>query len=406
MVNKYNPPTSVRHPTGMKIYADLTGNRKKYRIKSLYDNIVRKKKELLDEAMPKILDGYCNKSDKPREVAESEAKEFMQIIEDSANYQFNYSHAIAYCMVGYLCGYYRHYYPLEFITSYLNNAANDADIQMGTECARRLGITITMPKWGYSRSDYFFDKEKKIIAKGLSSIKYMSAQATDKLYSMSRSGKNRTFTSILQDIVKEGVLNTKQLDILIKIDFFSEFGNERSLLFIADAFFNLFKKGEAKQLSRDKVEESPFRELIQKYSTDKKKDGTPASSYTIIDMGSILNGIDDVVKAVNMPDLSLADKVKNFEEVAGYVGYTTGKEEDRRKLFITDIKPLYRKKDKKQFGYSFFTKSIGSGVEARFTVFNRMYNLVPVNKGDIIYCNRFTRDGPYFRMDEYSVITG
>lgn len=50
--------------------------------------IGRKQKDRLDAAMPSILNGYCNKSDKPREEAEQEAKEFLQIIEDSASYQF------------------------------------------------------------------------------------------------------------------------------------------------------------------------------------------------------------------------------------------------------------------------------------------------------------------------------
>lgn len=50
--------------------------------------IGRKQKERLDATMPSILEGYCNKSDKPREMAEAEAKEFLQVIEDSASYQF------------------------------------------------------------------------------------------------------------------------------------------------------------------------------------------------------------------------------------------------------------------------------------------------------------------------------
>lgn len=50
--------------------------------------IGRKQKERLDAAMPSILEGYCHKSDKPRDVAENEAKEFLQVIEDSASYQF------------------------------------------------------------------------------------------------------------------------------------------------------------------------------------------------------------------------------------------------------------------------------------------------------------------------------
>lgn len=50
--------------------------------------IGRKQKDRLEKAMPQILEGYCKMSDKPREVAEQEAKAFLQIIEDSANYQF------------------------------------------------------------------------------------------------------------------------------------------------------------------------------------------------------------------------------------------------------------------------------------------------------------------------------
>lgn len=50
--------------------------------------IGRKQKDRLDKALPDILNGYCNKSSKPREEAEEEAREFLQIIEDSASYQF------------------------------------------------------------------------------------------------------------------------------------------------------------------------------------------------------------------------------------------------------------------------------------------------------------------------------
>lgn len=70
------------------MYAELAGNRKNRRIKSRRGNKLRKQKDRLDAAMPSILEGYCSKSDKPREIAEQEAKEFLQIIEDSASYQF------------------------------------------------------------------------------------------------------------------------------------------------------------------------------------------------------------------------------------------------------------------------------------------------------------------------------
>ena len=39
-MNKYNIPTSVRQLIELKMYSELIGNCKKYRIKSLYDNII------------------------------------------------------------------------------------------------------------------------------------------------------------------------------------------------------------------------------------------------------------------------------------------------------------------------------------------------------------------------------
>ena len=50
--------------------------------------IGRKDKERLEKAMPQILEGYCKNSTQPRNIAEEEAKIFLQIIEDSASYQF------------------------------------------------------------------------------------------------------------------------------------------------------------------------------------------------------------------------------------------------------------------------------------------------------------------------------
>lgn len=50
--------------------------------------IARKQRDRLDAALPSILEGYCQKSSQPRAQAEREAKEFLQIIADSASYQF------------------------------------------------------------------------------------------------------------------------------------------------------------------------------------------------------------------------------------------------------------------------------------------------------------------------------
>lgn len=50
--------------------------------------IARKKEDILQKMLPKILDGYCSKSDKPRQQAEEEANEFIQILKDASSYMF------------------------------------------------------------------------------------------------------------------------------------------------------------------------------------------------------------------------------------------------------------------------------------------------------------------------------
>ena len=363
--------------------------------------IGRKQKARLEAAMPSILNGYCEKSPQPREVAEQEAKEFLQIIEDSANYQFGYNHSIAYCMLSYLCAYYRYHYPIEFITSFFNNAANEEDIRNGTAYANRVGIRITMPKWGLSKSDYFFDKDRNIIAKGLSSIKYMSAGIAEELYTLAHEKQYTRFVDVLRDIDLKTSINTRQLDILIKLDFFSDFGNQRELLRITDLFYEFFKKGSVKKLSKEKIDGTALEPIVSRYSTGVTKSGQFAKSYTILDIESIMLETEDAIRDLHMEDLSDLVKVQNFADVMGYAGYVSGKEEDRRKLYITDVYPLVRKRDGAQFGYSILTKSIGSGVESRFTVFNSTYNQEPIRKGDIIYCEAYLREGQYFRMKKY-----
>ena len=366
--------------------------------------IGRKQKDRLDKAMPSILEGYCQKSPQPREVAEQEAKEFLQVIEDSASYQFGYNHSIAYCLLGYLCAYYRYYHPIEFITSFLNNAANEDDIRNGTAYANKVGIKISMPKWGLSKSEYFFDKEKNIIAKGLTSIKYMGSGIAEELYKLAPERTYTKFVDILADLDSKTSINTRQLDILIKLDFFSDFGNQRELIRISEMFYDTFKKGQAKKISKDKVDGTPLEPIVSKYSVGVTKSGGVAKSYTLLDVKSIMSEVEDAIKDIHMDDLGDLLKVRNFVDVMGYVGYVSGKEEDRRKLYVLDVFTLVRKKDNKQFGYSIITKSIGSGIESRFTVVNKIYDQDPIKKGDIIYCKSFEKNGQYYRLTGYNKI--
>ena len=209
---------------------------------------------------------------------------------------------------------------------------------------------------------------------------------------------------LLADLDKETSINSRQLDILIKLDFFSDFGNQRELLRMVDLFLNTFKKGDAKKVKKSEVDGTPLEDIVKRYAVGVTKSGGEAKSYTLLDVASILKESEVVIKSFHMDDLSDILKVRNFYDVMGYIGYVSGKDEDRRKLYVTKVLPLHRKKDGKLFGYSVFTKSIGSGKESRFTVFCRVFDKDPIKEGDIIYCGAYERDGEYFRLTAYSKI--
>ena len=374
------------------------------------DNVRRAiaKKKGTEKLLPEIEERFVSFSSQHYDISEDECykviKPFIKVILDASAYAFSWNHSDAYSLIGYICGYLRYYYPIEFITAALNifkdNAEKTAAI---TKYAKKVGIKITSPKFGYSKGDYFFVKEENVIAKGLSSVKYMSANIADELYSLSKKNTYKYFVDMLYDINTQTAVNSRQIDILIKLDYFSAFGNQRELLRICD-IFEQFKKGSAKQIKKDSVKDSPIDSIVKKYSNDKTKSGAESKSYTMLDTASIMRECEEMIKAANMSDLSDLLKVRNFADIMGYTGYVSGNENDRRKLYIKEVYPLRRKKDGVQFGYSIITQSIGSGVESRFTVFNRIFNNDPVKKDDIILCTGYERDGSYFTLTSYSHI--
>lgn len=299
-----------------------------------------------------------------------------------------------------MCAYYRYYNPIEFITSFLNNAANEDDIQNGTVLARQRGIKIIQPKFGVSKGEYFFDKEKNVIAKGVSSVKYMSMTGADELYALSKTRSYACFIDLLRDINSKTSIDSRKLEILIKIDYFSMFGNQRELFKIVE-MFDLFKKGEAKKIRKESVDGTWMARIVKKCATGKTKNGDEAKNYTITDMDELLHDIEYFIKGSHVKDLSVFMKAKNFRDIMGYAGYVSGEEKDRNKLFITNVYPVRRKRDNELFGYSVLTQSIGSGIESRMTVFKKRFEQDPIREGDIIVCKRWERDKIYFRMLDY-----
>lgn len=365
--------------------------------------IGRKQRDRLEKALPDILEGYCKKSSQPREIAEEEAKEFLQIIEDSASYQFGYNHSIGYCMIGYLCAYLRYYHPAEFITAYLNNANNDEDIKNGSALAELYGVQIVPPRYGLSKDRYIYDSEKKVIAKGIESIKYMNSTVANELYQLSKERNAISFMELLTLMDQYTSLDTRQREILIKVDYFRDYGNVPELSRIL-SFFDLFKSGTAKKIQKDKLSDGLL-EIVAAHGTDKNKDGSESKSFTITDMAGLLVECENTVRSFHLPDLDLKVKMQNQLDLLGYIDLTTQKPEDRKTLLITDIYPMKSKTSGEIWGYAVQVRSIGTGKSARLTVRASCYAKKPLKKMDIIKSKDIKKnDKGYWYMYDYTLV--
>lgn len=338
--------------------------------------IARKKKELLDEYMGKIIEGYCLKSDKPKEVAKDEAKQFLQVIEDASAYMFGLNHSIGYCAITYHCAYLRHFYPIEFITALFNTIESEDDIVSATNLAKLYKIKINEIKFGYSKYNYFIDKKTNSIYKGLRSVKYMNEKCADKLYEF-RNNNYNTFNSLLIDIKKSKCIDERQLQILIKLDFFSDFGNSFTLLKIYQ-FCTIFKFGEAVSIKKENITSPIIKNIIERYSKTTNK------QYRIIDCNKILEEVENYLKAQRLEDFPIKEKIITQIENLGYVALKTNKEEDRSRLVALDIRALPTKDKKRIWAYAIKTLSVGSGKTSEILIYAEIFDKNPFQQYNII----------------------
>ena len=185
----------------------------------------------------------------PKEEAEKIITNFLVVIKDASDYLFSRNHAIPYSMLGYACAWLRHYYPLETLTEALNiysDGNTDAakkKLENIKEYIKLKGISIKPIKFGKSRAVFFFDKSENSIYQGVAAVKNLNAKVAEELYTLSQNRVYNNFIDLLIDIKTKTSLQSDQLDILIKLDYFSDFGEPNKLTYITEKFSVLYVKG-------------------------------------------------------------------------------------------------------------------------------------------------------------------
>lgn len=265
-------------------------------------------------------------------------EETWQVVEDAAKYSFNASHSLSYAYDSLYGAYLKSHYPLEYYTVALNYYSNDAT-RTGklTKELKSYGISLEKPSFRYSIDKYFMDKENNKIYKGTEAIKFLNKDCSLYLYSL-RENKYDTFVDLLAEITdakdenNRSYVNSRQIDILIKSQYFQEFGNNKKLLTIYNYFKVLYGR---KVLSKDKAQELNLPSYIF------EQDGV-----TQTEKQYKFENICDILKLIehNTPNESfgIKEQVEFENDALGYINMTY--DVDKRVCYVLDIDTKYTPK--------------------------------------------------------------
>ena len=198
-------------------------------------------KKLLKEVKEweiKIYD-QCKKNNIPKDVADLT----WGVLNDSASYSFNKSHAIAYSALSAITVYLKVKHMKEFFYSSLKIAAIEQDrnekiLRISNEM-RDLGIKLLPPSLKYSQHDFSIEEEG--IRYGLSSMRYIKDKALENLKKLNIENCNKFE---LFESAKQAKLNIGVLSALIQAGCMEDFNETRSKLVLESQLWNILTEKE------------------------------------------------------------------------------------------------------------------------------------------------------------------
>lgn len=349
-------------PIGEKKLQDLTVGSKLY-TKGVYEKHPKGIPTLIDE----IESITYLREDKVYDIEmQNPAHNF---VSESGLVVSNCSHSLSYAYDSLYGAYLKSHYPLEYYTIAFDYYKDDSErTSKLTEELKYFNIKLSKPKFRYSKSSYFMDKETNTIYKGVASIKYLNSGAAEYLYSL-RDNQYDNFISLLEQIEEDRQINSRQMEILIQLQYFDEFGKNKKLLETYRYFKNLYGR---KTIAKDKLEDLGLTpdDVVGCFERETEK------QYINIDYMKILTNIEKRIpnKAISVTEQAL------FEiDVVGYISMIY--DVDKRYCLVTDVDTKYSPK--------VTLYSLGSGKEVICKISKALFKEEPFKKGQLIKCGNF-----------------
>lgn len=234
--------------------------------------ISKKKVETINAAKEEFLTGFssyivANVPGTTQEKAHDQASQAWKVIEDSSSYSFNASHAVAVALDALYGAYLKAHHPLPYYCALLNNYSAKGDTEkvahIKAEMKKAFGIKVAGCRFREDNRSFSFNVDNKTITDALQSVKTISKRVADALYSM-RGDEYATFVDFLVAATARPEFNKTNLEVLIRMDYFAEFGSAGKLLDI----YNEFRDGKSCYKSTY-VEKTKLKRLADLYAYEK-----------------------------------------------------------------------------------------------------------------------------------------
>lgn len=416
-------------------------------------NIAKKRKEKVLAYHERFINAFSKRLVEQENInktdAAEKAKNVWKIIEDAAQYAFNSSHSYSVSLDSLYGAWLKQHHPLAFYETFMRimDEKGDKDKLAAAKDEAESYFNIKFPpfKFGQDNRKVTADEESNAISNALTSIKGFNKAAAVALYEIGQEPP-KYLSDVLLALRPKSIMKSTT-EPLAQISYFSSYGNDREVLNII-SLCEEFGYGAKASMPRERVDNSFLADIVPKYADGLKKDGQPATRYTFTSLqmsalkdekkqlaaalkknptpeleeqliaveqeiaeelkrivAQALRECEDRVLAAGIEDLPFRVKIKNQQDILGYVDIQTGKEEDRRLVLVSDFRPLLSKDTGKPWGYACFTQSLGSGKRIRLTLRSRQYDQNPIKNGSIIYVDRCTKNkSGYWYLDQYHLV--
>lgn len=276
-----------------------------------------------------------------------------QMVQGCMSYGFAAPHALATAIDSLYGAWLKVHYPLEYYSVVFRYYEGDMErTNKLTEELKYFNISLKNIQFGHSAGSYKINKEENSIYKGLGSIKYCNVEVGDKLYELSQSKQYNSFVEILKDFPGD----SRQLDILIKLGYFSDFGSIGKLLKIVEVY-NQY--GSKTIIKKDQC--TINKDIMLQYATETEK------QYRLKDKDGFINYL---LENITYKEYPITQRIKDEKE---YLGYVSLKIEGKSSTwYVTDINTKYSPK------ISLY--NVGTGEEKVVKIEKRKYQMVPFDK--------------------------